>query len=325
MADAEAWHLERQHRRVAQTWALLATAATVVDVLQAGCAVGWIAVNPTPARQQPGTAGFPRSCTTLQHRAVPAVGLAVMVVIMAAARRTLQKEKCVGANCITEVCTDQDTQETDTARHSSVPAPRLYVETDEAGESEGPSEAVTGANGLTPQGAPDCPAPAVWGETQRSGWCSRGAAGPPNSWGGAARDSPQAAAGDAGGNIDATARPCRAEAEGGRRLEAHEGRCIFVNTGPKTIAVHLQAWHTLVGHVRDQVAAREGIATEHQRLMYAGKQLFKGDLTLEDYGVTEKCTLHLLGRVRGGHAGSRCGWLIQQQAAPLGVRGPDGH
>ena len=55
-----------------------------------------------------------------------------------------------------------------------------------------------------------------------------------------------------------------------------------------------------MGHVRDQVAAREGIAAEHQRLMYAGKQLVKGDHTLEDYGVTEKCTLHLLGRVRGG-------------------------
>ena len=67
-----------------------------------------------------------------------------------------------------------------------------------------------------------------------------------------------------------------------------------------TIAVHLQAGHTLVGHVRDQVAAREGIATEHQRLMYAGKQLLKGDLTPENYGVTEKCTWHLLGRVRGG-------------------------
>ena len=50
MADAEAWHPERQHRRVAQTWALLATTAIVVDVLQAGCEVGWTAVNPTPAR-----------------------------------------------------------------------------------------------------------------------------------------------------------------------------------------------------------------------------------------------------------------------------------
>ena len=55
-----------------------------------------------------------------------------------------------------------------------------------------------------------------------------------------------------------------------------------------------------MGHVRDQVAAREGIATEHQRLMYAGKQPLEGDHTLEDYGVTEQCTLHLLGRVRGG-------------------------
>ena len=291
MADAEAWHPERQHRRVAQTWALLATAATVVDVLQAGCAVGWTTVNPTPVRQRP---------ATLQHKAVPAVGLAVMVVIVSAARGKLQKEKCIGTDRITEVGTDQDTEEPDTARHSSVPSPRRYLETDEVGGSEVPSEAVTGANVLTTHGALDCPAPAFWGDTQRSGWCSRGAAGPPNSWGGEARDSPQAAAGDTGDNIDPTARPCRAEAEGGGRLEAHESRCIFVNTGPKTIAVHLQAGHTLVGHVRDQVAAREGIATEHQRLMYAGEQLFKGDLTLEDYGVIENSTLHLLGRVQGG-------------------------
>ena len=65
MAGAEEWRPERQHQRVAQTWALLATAATVVDVLYAGCAVGRTSVNPTPARQQPGTAGFPQSCTTL--------------------------------------------------------------------------------------------------------------------------------------------------------------------------------------------------------------------------------------------------------------------
>ena len=86
------------------------------------------------------------------------------------------------------------------------------------------------------------------------------------------------------------------------RLETRGSRCIFVDTGPKTITVHLQAGHTLVGHVRDQIAAREGIATAHQRLMYAGKQLLGGDHTLEDYGVTQQCTLHLLGRVRGGHA-----------------------
>ena len=97
------------------------------------------------------------------------MGLAAMVVIMAAARGTLQKERCMGADRITEVGTDEDTQEPDTTRHDSIRAPRRYVETDEAGESEVPSEAVTGANGLTTHGSLDCPALAVWGDTQRSG------------------------------------------------------------------------------------------------------------------------------------------------------------
>ena len=100
---------------------------------------------------------------------------------------------------------------------------------------------------------------------------------------------------------------------------------VFVDTGPKTITVRLQAGHTLVGHVRDQVSARAGIDKKHQRLMFAGKQLLGDDHTLEHYGVTEQCTLHLLGRVRGGHARGRQRWLIQQQTPPPGIRGPDGH
>ena len=40
MAGVEEWHQERPRQRVAQAWALLATAATVVDVLHAGCAGG---------------------------------------------------------------------------------------------------------------------------------------------------------------------------------------------------------------------------------------------------------------------------------------------
>ena len=68
--------------------------------------------------------------------------------------------------------------------------------------------------------------------------------------------------------------------------DAQKHRCIFINTGPKTIAIHLRTEHALVDYVRDQVAAREGIATEHQHMMYVGKQLTTGDLTSEDYGVT---------------------------------------
>ena len=60
MAGVEEWHQGQPRQGVAEAWALLATAATVVDVLQAGCAGGRTAVHPTLARQQPGTAGGPQ-------------------------------------------------------------------------------------------------------------------------------------------------------------------------------------------------------------------------------------------------------------------------
>ena len=169
------------------------------------------------------------------------------------------------------------------------------METDAASEHKVPYTTVTGTNHLTKDGALDCPAPAVWGNTQRSGLNSRRAAGPPDGWARGDRDSRQGSrvhplavrgagaregtATQAADGIDEAAVHCRAEAEVSGKLEAQERRCIFVNTGPKTIAVHLQAEHTLVNHVQDQVAAREGIATEHQRLMYAGKQLISPEKT----------------------------------------------
>ena len=50
MAGVEEWHQGRPRQRVAQAWALSATTATVVDVLQAGCAGGRTAVHPALAR-----------------------------------------------------------------------------------------------------------------------------------------------------------------------------------------------------------------------------------------------------------------------------------
>ena len=64
--------------------------------------------------------------------------------------------------------------------------------------------------------------------------------------------------------------------------------------------IDLEAEHTSVDHIRAQVHEREGITPNHQRLIYAFKQLTRGDLRLEDYGVMERATLHLLGRVKGG-------------------------
>ena len=75
-------------------------------------------------------------------------------------------------------------------------------------------------------------------------------------------------------------------------------------------------------YVRDQVAAREGVATERQRLMYAGKRLTRGDLTLEDYGVTQKSTLHLLGRVRGGMPEAGGGGLSSSKRPRLAFEDP---
>ena len=77
-----------------------------------------------------------------------------MVVIMAAARGAHQGEECVGADRIAEVSTDQGTQEPETARLSSLPIPRHYVETDEASESTMPHAAVTGTNSLTTDAPP---------------------------------------------------------------------------------------------------------------------------------------------------------------------------
>ena len=84
------------------------------------------------------------------------------------------------------------------------------------------------------------------------------------------------------------------------RPDTKARRCIFVNTGTNTIVIDVEAEHTSVDHVRAQVQEREGITPDHQRLIYAGKQWTRGDLRLEDYGVTERATLHLLGRIRGG-------------------------
>ena len=159
------------------------------------------------------------------------------------------------------------------------------MKTNEAGESEVNSEAVAAAHG-----ARGCPAPTVWGDTQRSGWSSCEAAGPPNGCGGGARDNLRA---EARGMHDNIAAPATADKG---QLGTRESRRIFVDTGPKTITVRLQAGHTLVGLVRDQVAARAGIDTTHQRLMFVGKQMLGDDHTLEHYGVTEQCTA----RVRGG-------------------------
>ena len=398
MADEGAWRSRYTRRQVARTWALLATAATIIGVLRDMYGAVQSIVDSAQTRQQPNTAGYPQCETALEYQTLPPEGLAIMVVIVAAARGARQDEGCVRAKHIavgtastqregdleplipigtrratpqhpvlprrtrhcrvhrirrrplrtspSRRCGDEglkpleraeypevifgphlhDVHESGKACFSSPPVPRHYmgaVETDDESERGVSHTTDTGTNHMPRDGALDRPTPAVWGDTQRSGLSSRGAAGPPERWGGGDRDNQQGGKSEkakcprahplamrgtkahagteaADDGIEDAAVQYRAVVGDREKANAQEQRCIFINTGPKTIAIHLRTAHTLVDYVRDQVAAREGIATAHHSLMYAGKQLTMGDLTLEDYGVTEKSTLHLCGRVRGG-------------------------
>ncbi|GAA5983961.1 hypothetical protein JCM5350_001807 [Sporobolomyces pararoseus] len=59
-----------------------------------------------------------------------------------------------------------------------------------------------------------------------------------------------------------------------------------------------------VSAIKSQIAAREGVAAEDQRLLFAGKQLEEG-LTLADYDIQKESTLDLCLRLLGGMAKKR--------------------